>query len=149
DAKIDTGMRLGKMAEPMHQPLGRKVGRRADGQDACILALKQALGADRNAVQSVAHDVEIIATGLRDNQALAFSIEQLDSKPFFKSLHLLTYRTLRDAELFSSPRKALVPGGSLERSQIVQCRQTRAHRSTSLVKLGQARESMICRQRAG
>ena len=56
DAQVDAGMRLGKMTEPVHEPFGGKIRRGADGQHAGILALQQPLGADRNAVQRIAHD---------------------------------------------------------------------------------------------
>ena len=65
DAQVDLRMRLGKMAEPMHQPFGGKIRRRADREHACVLPLQQPLGADGNAVERVAHDGEIVAARLR------------------------------------------------------------------------------------
>ena len=41
---------------------------------------KQPFGADRNAIERIAHDREIVAAGLRDDQALALAIEQLDAE---------------------------------------------------------------------
>ena len=41
NAQIGTGVRLGKMAEPMHEPFRGEVRRRADGEDADVLPLKK------------------------------------------------------------------------------------------------------------
>ncbi|HEX3523916.1 MAG TPA: hypothetical protein VHT52_17745, partial [Stellaceae bacterium] len=43
DAKVDVRMRLGKMAEPMHEPLRREVGRCTDSQNAGGLALSRSV----------------------------------------------------------------------------------------------------------
>ena len=78
--QVDPRMRLGKMAEPMHQPFGGKIGRGADRQHAGVLPLQQPLGADRDAVERVADDGEIVAAGLGDDQALTLAVEQLDGQ---------------------------------------------------------------------
>ena len=41
-AQVDAGMHLGETAEPVHQPLRREVRRRADGEHARRLALREA-----------------------------------------------------------------------------------------------------------
>src|SRR5258708_4337733 len=46
---------LANPPKPMNEPLGGEVGRRADRQDTGGLALHQALGPDRDAVERVAH----------------------------------------------------------------------------------------------
>src|SRR5262249_6717634 len=120
NAQIDTGMRLREMAQTVHEPLRREVGRRAHCQNTGILALEQPLSANGDAVECIAYDREIVAAGLGDDQALPFAVEQLDAETFFKSLDLLANRALRHTKLFSRTRKALVAGGSLERFQIVQ-----------------------------
>src|SRR5690349_12183775 len=142
-------MRFDEVAEPVHEPLGRKIGRCADREHTGILPLQQPLGADRNPVQRVAHDQEIVAAGLRDDEPLALAVEQLDAKPVLQTFHLLAHCTLSDAQLLGSTRKALVPGRSLEGLQIVEWRQAWSHRSTSLVNLSLAPESMVCQQSAG
>src|SRR5262249_36564004 len=147
--KGDMGMRLGEVAEPMHEPFGREVRRSADGQHAGALALEQPLGAECDPVEGIAHDCEVVAARFRDEQALALAIEQLDSQRCLKGLDLLAHRALRNAELFRGASEALMPGRGVERLQIVQWRQARAHRMTSLVKLWQARETMSCKQPAG
>ena len=53
--QVDLGVRLGEAAEPVHEPLGGEIRRRADRQHAGPLALQQALGAERDPVERVAH----------------------------------------------------------------------------------------------
>ena len=96
-AQIDARMLLGKSAEAIDQPFGGKVRRRADGEDAGALALQQALGADRNAIEGVAQDSEIFAPSLGDDEALALAIEELDPELQFQRLDLVAHGTLRDA----------------------------------------------------
>ena len=57
DPQIDAGMDLGKPAEPVYQPFGRKIRRRADGKNAGALALQDAFGTDSDPVQCVAYNV--------------------------------------------------------------------------------------------
>ena len=78
-------MLLGKAAEAVDQPFGGEIRRRADGEDAGALALKQALGAERNAVERIAQDGEIFAAGLGDDKALALAIEELDPELHFQA----------------------------------------------------------------
>jgi hypothetical protein len=62
NAQIGTGVRLGKMAEPMHQPFGGKIRRGADGKETGVLPLQQARRSCRNAI-SPAHGGVLILTG--------------------------------------------------------------------------------------
>src|SRR6202023_1817051 len=78
DPQIDLPMALGKAAEPVDQPLGGEIRRSADGQRAGGLPLHQAFGAERNAVERVAHHGEIVAAGVGEREALALSVEQLE-----------------------------------------------------------------------
>jgi hypothetical protein len=71
DAQVNAGMRLGKMAEPVHEPLGGEVRRGADGKNARALPLQKPLGAYGDAVQCIAYDVEIVPARFRDDEALA------------------------------------------------------------------------------
>ena len=73
-------MRLGKMAEPVHQPFGGEVRRGRDREHAGVLPLQQPLGADGDAVERVAHDGEIVAAGFGDDQALPLAVEQFYCK---------------------------------------------------------------------
>ncbi len=130
-AQVDTGMRLGKMTEPVHQPFGGKIRRGADRQNAGVLPLEQPLGADGDAIQRVPHDGEIVAARLGDNETLALAVEKLDGELGFERLDLMTHRALRDAKLFRRARKTLMPRGGLEGLQGVQRWQARAHRTTS------------------
>ena len=129
--QVDAWMRLGKMAEPMHQPFGGEIRRSADGEDAGVLTLQKPLGADGDTVQRVAHDVEIVAARFRDDEPLAFAIEELDGQLGFERFDLMAHRALRDAKLFGRARKALMPRCGLEGFQGIQWRQAWAHRTTS------------------
>jgi hypothetical protein len=131
DPQVNAGMRFGKVAEPMHQPLGGKIGRGADCEDPCTLPLQEPLGADRNAVQGIAHHGKIIAAGFGDDQPLALAVEQLDRKLGFKRLDLVADGALRDAQLFRRARKTLVPRGGLEGFQGIERWQAWSHRTTS------------------
>jgi hypothetical protein len=73
-------MRLGKTAEPVHEPFGGKIGRGAHGQHARTLPLHQALGPHGNAIERVAHDAKVIAAGVGDDQLLPLAVEKLDAK---------------------------------------------------------------------
>jgi hypothetical protein len=92
DAKVDPGARFGKVAEPVHEPLGGKVRRGADGKNARALPLQQPLCADGDAVECIAYDIEIIPARFSDDEALAFAIEELDGKFGFQRLDLVTNR---------------------------------------------------------
>src|SRR5262245_3063912 len=127
DAQFYSRVRLGKMAEPVHQPFGGEVGRGRDCQHARVLPLQQPLGADGDAVERVAHDGEIIAPGLGDDQALPLAVEQFYCKLCFQRLDLMADRALRDAKLFSRARKALVPRGGFEGFQGIERWQAWAH----------------------
>ena len=119
------------MAEPMHQPFGGKVRRGRHREHAGVLPLQQPLGADGDAVERVAHDGEIVAPGLGDDQALALAVEQFYRKLRFQRLDLVAHRALRDAKLFGRARKTLMPRGGFEGFQGIERRQAWAHRTTS------------------
>ena len=121
------GMRLGKSTEAIDQPFGRKIRRSADGENTRTLALNQALGADGDAVQCIAHDGEVVAAGFGDDQPLAFAIEQLDAELRFQRLDLMADRALRDAQFFGGAREALMPRRGLEGLECVQWRQAAKH----------------------
>jgi hypothetical protein len=95
------------------------------------LALREALGAERDPVECVAHDGKVFATCLRDHQALALAVEELDAEHALQGLHLMADRPLRDAQLLGGPRETLVAGGSLEGLEGIQRRQAAKHRPTS------------------
>jgi len=119
------------VAEPVHQPLGGKIRRGADGKNARALPLQQALGADGNAVQCIAHDIEIVPARLRNDEALALAREEFDGKFGFERLDLVAHRALRNAKLFGRAREALMPSRGLEGFQRIQRRQARTHRKPS------------------
>src|SRR5262245_32032106 len=108
-------MRLGKSAKAMHQPFGGKIRRSADGQSPRALPLHQTLGAQRDPVQSIAYNVEVLAAGFGDHQPLAFAIEELDAEFGLQRLDLMADRALGNTQLLRGAREALVPRGSLER----------------------------------
>jgi hypothetical protein len=76
DAQVDARMGLGEAAEAVHQPLGGEVRRRGHGQHAGALSLQQAFGPGGEAVEGVAHHLEIRAPRLGDDQPLALTVEE-------------------------------------------------------------------------
>ena len=131
DPQIDAGMGLAKPAEPIDQPFGGKIRRRADGQNAGVLALQDALGARGDPVERVADDVEIFAAGIGDNQPLALAIEKLDAERGLQRLDLMADGALGDTQLFSRSREAFASRRSLESLQGVQRWQLAGHRRPS------------------
>ena len=55
DAQVDAGMCLGKAAKAMCQPFGSEIWRCADGQNARVLPLLQAVCSGGDTIQSIAH----------------------------------------------------------------------------------------------
>src|SRR5215210_9114048 len=124
-------MRLGKMAETVDEPFGGEIRRGADGEHARALALHDARGAERDAVEGVAQHGEIIAPGLGDDQPLALAIEQLEAERRFERLDLVAHRALRDAKLPGRPGEALMARRSLEGLERIERRETAKHHATA------------------
>jgi hypothetical protein len=116
DPQVDRRMRLGKAAEPVHEPFGGKIGRGAHRQHARTLPLHQALGPHGNTIERVAHHGEIIAAGVGDDQPLPLAVEELDAELGFERLDLMADRALGDAELRGGAGKADMPGGAASKA---------------------------------
>ena len=114
DPQIDAGMGFGKPAEPIDQPFSRKIRRYADGQNAGVLTLHDALGARGDPVERVAHYVEVFAAGASDNQPLVLTIKELDAERGLQQFDLMADGSLGDAQLFSRAREAFAARRSLE-----------------------------------
>ena len=54
-----SGCSFGEAAQPVHEPFRGEVRRGADGQHAGFLPLQQALGAGREPIEGIAHDLKI------------------------------------------------------------------------------------------
>src|SRR5215469_4980798 len=114
-------------AEPMNEPFGGKVWRCAHGQHARALPLREALRSHGDAVKCVAHNYQIIASGIGDDQPLLLAIEELDAELRLQRLHLMTDGALRDAQLLGGACEADVPGGGLKCLKRVQLWQPSWH----------------------
>jgi len=130
DPQIDLGMGLGETAQPMDEPLRRKIRRRAHGERAATLALQQALGSVADAVERIAHDHEISAACLSDHQPLPFAIEQLQPELGLECLHLMADRALGHAEFLGGAREALVAGRGFKSLERIERRQAARHGRT-------------------
>jgi hypothetical protein len=128
-AQINARMRLGKTAQSVDQPFGRKIRRGADGNDAGALTLDQALRADGNAIKGISQNHQILPTGLGNYQALALPIEELDAELRFQRFDLMAYCSLGYAQLFSGSCEALIPCGRLESLERVQRWESAEHGS--------------------
>jgi hypothetical protein len=84
------------------------------------LALEQSLGAERDAVEGIPQDGEVLTPGLCDDKALALAVEELDPELLLQGLDLVAYRALGDEQLLGRPREALVAGGGLEGLQSIE-----------------------------
>ena len=120
-------MRLGEMSEPVHQPFGGEVRRGADGEHAGILPLQQALGAERDAVEAVAHGGEVVLAGFGEDEPLMLAIEQPDAELDLERLDLVADRALRHEQFGGGAGEALVPCCGLEGAQRVQWRKALPH----------------------
>src|SRR5215831_2470070 len=126
-AEVDFGMYFCKAAEPMDEPLGSKIRRCAHGQHARTLPLHEALRSHGDTVKRLAHNRQIIAPGIGDDQPLSLAIEELDAELRLQRLHLMAHGALRDAQLLGRPRKADVPGSGLKSLERVQLWQASRH----------------------
>jgi len=90
-------MGLGKPAEPIYQPFGRKIRRGADRQNAGVLSLQDALGARSEPIERIACNVKVFAPGVSDNKALSLAIEKLDAERGLQQFDLMADGALRDA----------------------------------------------------
>jgi len=61
-----------------------------------------------------AHDGQIIAAGISDDQPLSIAVEELDAELRFQRLHPMAYRALGDAKLLGGARETDVPGSGFE-----------------------------------
>jgi hypothetical protein len=111
----------------VHKPFRRKVGRRAHGQNATVLPAQQFLGAIRNAIECIADDGQIAASGLGDDEALALPIEQLQPQLCLERFHLVADRALRDAKLIRRAGEAFVAGSGFEGLECIERRQSARH----------------------
>jgi len=125
--QVDCGVRLGKPAEPVHQPFGGKIRRGAHGQHAGALPLHQALGPHGDAIERIAHDGKVVAAGIGDDQPLPLAVEQLDAELGFQRFNLMTHRALRDAKLLGGAGEADMPGRGLEGFECVELWQAPRH----------------------
>src|SRR5215469_9282203 len=126
-AEVDFGMYFCKAAEPMDEPLGSKIRRCAHGQHARTLPLHQALGSHGDTVKCVAHNRQIIAPGIGDDEPLPLPIEELDAKLRLQRLHLMAHGTLCDAQLLGGACEASMSGSGLESLERVELWQAPRH----------------------
>ena len=62
-----------KASEPVHEPLGAKVRRRADRQNIRRPVLKQAVCSDSDPIQRIANDSQVLLAAIRNDEALTFA----------------------------------------------------------------------------
>src|SRR5262249_35351675 len=110
-----------------------EVRRRADRQRARALALQEALGTERDPVERVADDGEILAAALGDHQPLTLAVEELDAELLLQRLDLVAERAMRDAELLGRARKTFVARRGLEGAKRIERGQSPEHGSRSEV----------------
>src|ERR1700758_4602613 len=99
-----------------------------------MLALHETFRAHGDPVECISDNGKVVATSIRDQQALTLSIEQLDAEFGFKRLHLMTYGALRDTELLCGTRETLMARGGLIGFEGVEWWQTAQHDPPWLMK---------------
>jgi hypothetical protein len=125
--QIDGRVLLGKPAQPMHQPFGRKIRRRAHGEHAGVLAAQQSLGAVGDAVERIPHGRQIAAARLGNDEPLPLPIEELEPELGFEGFDLVAHRALGDAKLIRRAREAFMACGGFECLKGIQRRQAAWH----------------------
>src|SRR6516165_6879520 len=126
-AEVDFGMYFCKAAEPMDEPLSSEIRRCTHRQHARTLPLHQALGSHSDTVKRLAHNRQIIAPGIGDDQPLPLAIEELDAELRLQCLHLMAYGALCDAQLLGGAGEADVSGSGLKSLERVQLWQASRH----------------------
>ena len=79
-----------------------------------MLALQQAISAERNPVERLLHHGQVVVPGVGDEQPMAFAVEQLQAEFGLQSLHLMADGTLGDAQFVRGSGEALVPRRGLK-----------------------------------
>jgi len=114
------GVGLGKPAEPIYQPFGCKIRRRADGQNSGVLALVVHARCPLRSGRARHVRREIFTANVSNSQSLALAIEKLDAERVLQRFDLMANSALGDTELFSRSREAFASRRSLERLQSVE-----------------------------
>src|SRR5690349_20835810 len=109
-----------KASEPVHEPLGAKVRRRADRQNIRRPALKQAVCSDSDPIQRIANDSQVLLAAIRNDEALTFAREQLEAQGRFERFHLLAHSCLADTQFLCCTREVLAPSRYLKGPECVQ-----------------------------
>src|SRR5690349_7488070 len=99
NTQVNLRVGRGKASKPVHQPFGTEIRGRADAQNARWLTVQESVRAYGDPIQRVAHDGQVLAAGVGDDEALAIAREQLETEARFQRFHLLAYSGLTDAQL--------------------------------------------------
>ena len=132
--EIDVRMRLSESTEPMYEPFGGKVRRRADCQNPGGLTLHKTFCPDSNPIQCVADHCKIFATSLGNHKSLALAVEKFDAEGNLQRLDLMAHGSLCDIQFLSRTCKALAARRSLEGLERIQRWQTAKHCSSFMRK---------------
>src|SRR5262249_33682574 len=91
------------------------------------LPLHQAFGSHGDAVKGVAHNCQVIAPGIGNDQPLPLAIEELDAELRLQRLYLMADGALCDAQLLGGAGEADVSGRGLKSLERVQLWQASRH----------------------
>ena len=101
--------------------------------------MPNALRAESDPIECVAHHLKIGAAGPRDGQPLPFAVEQPDAKFDLERLHLMAYCALRHRQLFCRLGEALVARRGLEGFEGVERWQSAGQFRTKVMRKTRAR----------
>src|ERR1700726_2763796 len=116
-----------KGGEPWQQPLCGQRGQRTDREYMVVVVAQQPVGGEPQVVERGADAGKIIPGFRRQRQCAVFPDEQANPQFLLKPADLMADRGLGDVQFRRGNRKAQMPGGSLERAQSIQRRQSSAH----------------------
>ena len=127
NAEVDSRMALGEPAKPTDEPLRREIRRHADGEHTGLLPLRQTLSTERDLVERVANDCEILAARLGDDEPLALAIKKLKPELGLERFDLLAHGARRHEQLLSSAREALTTRHGLKSLDGIERREAARH----------------------
>ena len=116
-----------KRRQPRSDPVHRQADRSADGQHFGAAVAKHLLGSGTQPFERILHLGQIGGTGLGQQQAAGFALEQRFAQVVFQQLDLFGHRRLRQVQFRSSMGKAQMPRRSLEGAHPGQGGQSDSH----------------------
>ena len=127
DAHVDIGMALAEAPESRQQPFGREGGHDADGEGAAAFAHAQPPRRLAQALEAVAHRLQIGLSGVGQHQAAVDTAEEGGAQPFLQGLDLMADGAVGHVQFGRRLGEAQMLGGDVEATQGVEGREALGH----------------------